>query len=174
MITMKYQDARELIRQGDPIFTRDKGPAGWLIRAWSGSSVNHIGGAVDVKGRLFVSQAAARRGVHPVLLSEFLRRRKRSEIYLLPCDLTDSQREDFGYLFAGLWGLRYESLRGMIGTGFGREKPTKNKRWFCSESYTYAYRGAGGKLLTRGDGLTWPGHILEAFGGLENAIKLEG
>jgi hypothetical protein len=179
MIERTYAEVRHLVKNGDAFFTCDPGPIGFGIRFWDKihggeGDVNHIGGITIALNRVFVTQATFSHGVHPILLSEFLRNRRKADVYWIQGGLTEEEQKKFAQNFASLWGLRYESLKGMIGTGLGNEKPTKNNRWFCSESYAFARRNMGTPRLEKKLGKTWPGHILKAFGGIERAVKITG
>jgi len=174
MRIMTYEEIRPFIREGDPLLTRDRGPVGGLIRLRTGGPVNHVAGKTLVESRHMLTQSTFFRGVHLLPVSEFLHRRKKSDVYWLPCDLTGEQREAFGAAMADTWGLDYESLKGMFGTATQNERLTRNSRWFCSELYKYAYETAGGELLVKPAGLTWPSDIWNAFGGEATAILIKG
>lgn len=69
---MKYTDARPLIRSGDLILLRGKGPGPWLIRLWTASQWAHCGVAWVVGDRVLLLEAEPFKGVRAIPLSKRL------------------------------------------------------------------------------------------------------
>lgn len=67
---MQYEAARGVIRSGDLLAWRGRGPISWLIRHVTGGSHTHAGVAWRFRGRLFVLEAREGRGVQIRALSQ--------------------------------------------------------------------------------------------------------
>lgn len=152
MLTLAYQDARPLMKPGDPVFTAEPDLVAAAIRLYSGDEQSHVGGITeshpDPTGRMrvYLSQANAGKGVHEAYLSDWIAHR-RGKVWWIPTPLTDTQRAAFMEFMAPLYGHNYEDVRDFVGMALGRRVGDDEGDMICSVLYGAAFHAATGVRL---------------------------
>ena len=155
-----YDAFKNILQSGDCILFRSRGPASWMIRAWTKENFNHAAIIVrphesgPFKGRRFILEAVAG-GVTLHFLSEVLKKLKgEAWLYLLKDQYTE-QRSMVTEWAINQVGTPYDytSLFQQI---FGRVSANALKL-FCSEFCYMAWQAAG--ILVVVEHAPWPGEI---------------